>query len=209
MDVKTCIQKLRLIATVSMATVGEDGSPHIRTISVMHIENESIYFLTARGKSFYHELQQSKKVAVLGLSRFNEMIRLNGEPELLPKDEQGKWLSLILAENPYLKNVYPGDTIEALEVFCIRNGGIEYFNFGVHPIIRESYVIGNFILGKEVYYITNKCIGCGTCIQHCPQGSIISGTPYQIVQKNCLSCGLCQEKCPISIIEYGNKPIYE
>jgi len=202
MDAKTCIQKLRLIASVSMATVGEDGSPQVRTIGVMHVEDEKLYFLTARGKPFYHELLREKKVAVLGLSRIKEMIRLDGVPELLPKEEQSHWLSLLFEENPYMANVYPGDTREVLEVFWIQHAKIEYFHLGMRPIFRESYTIGKGVPKEKVYVVSDSCTGCGTCTEHCPQSCITVGTTYYIKQQNCLRCGLCQEKCPASAIEY-------
>jgi uncharacterized pyridoxamine 5'-phosphate oxidase family protein/Pyruvate/2-oxoacid:ferredoxin oxidoreductase delta subunit len=204
MDAKACIQKLRWIHNVSMATVGEDGSPQVRIINVMHIEDEKLYFLTARGKPFYHELLQNKKVAVLGLSHF-EMIRLNGVGELLPKEKQNEWLDKIFEENPYMKKTYPGETRQILEVFCIKDGAMEYFNLGVHPIFRESYVIGNGISKENVYMITADCTGCKTCAKICPQGCITAGTPYRIVQENCLQCGLCNERCPVSAVAF-NKP---
>jgi uncharacterized pyridoxamine 5'-phosphate oxidase family protein/Pyruvate/2-oxoacid:ferredoxin oxidoreductase delta subunit len=205
MDAKNCIQKLKLINSVSMATVGEDGSPQVRIIGVMHTEAEKLYFLTARGKPFYHELLRDKKVAVLGLSRFKEMIRLNGIPELLPKEEQSEWLDKLFEENPYMKNVYPGETRQVLEVFCIEDGEIEYFNLGVHPIFRESYVIGSGVSKQKVYMIKEGCTGCGMCREICPQRCITAGTPYRIVQENCLRCGSCQENCPVSAVEYTNE----
>jgi uncharacterized pyridoxamine 5'-phosphate oxidase family protein/NAD-dependent dihydropyrimidine dehydrogenase PreA subunit len=205
MDAKNCIQKLKLINSVSMATVGEDGSPQVRIIGVMHTEDEKLYFLTARGKPFYHELLQDKKVAVLGLSRFKEMIRLNGIPELLPREEQSEWLDKLFEENPYMKNVFPGETRQVLEVFCIEDGEIEYFNLGVYPIFRESYIIGNGVSKQKMYKITNDCIGCGNCTKICPQGCIVESKPYRIIQENCLRCGSCQENCPVSVVEYTNE----
>jgi uncharacterized pyridoxamine 5'-phosphate oxidase family protein/Pyruvate/2-oxoacid:ferredoxin oxidoreductase delta subunit len=184
-----------------MATIDEDGIPQVRIINVMHIEDEKLYFLTARGKPFYHELLRDKKVAVLGLSHF-EMIRLNGVPELLPKGKQNEWLAKLFEENPYMKKTYPGETRQILEVFCIKDGAIEYFNLGVHPIFRESYVIGNCIAKGNVYMITEDCTGCGICTKICPQGCITAGAPYHIMQENCLQCGSCIEKCPVSAVEF-------
>lgn len=205
MDAKNCIKKLKLINSVSMATVDEDGSPQVRIISVMHTKAEKLYFLTARGKPFYHELLRDKKVAVLGLSRFKEMIRLNGVPELLPKEEQSEWLDKLFEENPYMKNVYSSETRQVLDVFCIEDGEIEYFNLGVHPIFRESYIIGNGISKERIYMIMDSCIGCGNCTKICPQGCIVEGKPYRIIQENCLRCGSCQENCPVSAVEYTNE----
>lgn len=201
MDAKICIEKLRRIASVSMATVDENGDPQVRTIGVMHVEDEKMYFLTARGKPFYDELLRNRKVAVLGLSRFKEMIRLNGVPELLPKDEQKRWLDLMFDENPYMNNVYPGDSRYVLEAFCIKHGEVEYFNLGVHPIFRENYTIGNGKPDKKGYLIADICIGCGKCAKGCPQDCIAAGTPYKIAQEHCLHCGLCAEVCPQKAIK--------
>lgn len=90
MNAKICIQKLKYIARVSMATVDKDDFPQVRIVGVMHvdIEKEKLYFLTSRGKDFYQELVNTQKVQVLGLSKFKEMIRLNGIPEHLPKEKQ-------------------------------------------------------------------------------------------------------------------------
>jgi uncharacterized pyridoxamine 5'-phosphate oxidase family protein/NAD-dependent dihydropyrimidine dehydrogenase PreA subunit len=205
MDAKNCIQKLKLIASVLMATVGEDGSPQARIIGVMHVEDEKLYFLTARGKPFYQELLRERKVAILGLSRFKETIRFNGVPEPLPKEEQSKWLDIIFSENPYMKNVYPDDTRRVLEVFCVQSGEIEYFNLSVRPIVRESYVVGNGVSCEKLYKITGGCVGCGECLQRCPQKCINIGTPYCIEQKHCLRCGACKEICPHNAVIYGEK----
>lgn len=201
MDAKTCIKKLHLINGVSMATVDEDGSPQIRIMGVMRAEDEKLYFLTARGKDLYRELKRTEKVAVVGLSRFKEMIRLNGKPEFLPQSEQKACLDMLFEENSYLNNVYPNDSRYILEVFVVESGEIEYFNLGVHPIFRESYPIGDGSVRAKGFVITESCIGCGTCSDCCPQSCIKAGTPYRINSENCLHCGLCFEKCPVSAIK--------
>lgn len=185
-----------------MATVDEDGNPQVRIISVMHVDDEKLYFLTARGKPFFSELLRERKIAVLGLSKFNEMIRLNGVPELLPEDIQSEWIDLIFNENPYLGNTYPGTTREVLEVFCIAHGEIAYFHLGVHPIVHEVYTIGDRISNKKKYQVTDLCTGCSICLKHCPQKCIETGNPHRIVNLNCLCCGLCKEKCPSQAIIY-------
>ena len=97
------------------------------------------------------------------------MIRLSAKAEPAPDEEQEKWIRTIFEEQPYLSNVYPGDTREIGIVFVIRNAQIEYFNLGVNPIFRESYTVGKGQIAEKGYEITEKCIGCGTCMKHCPQ----------------------------------------
>ena len=41
---------------LTFATVDENGFPQIRIIDVMIVENEKLYFCTARGKDFYHQI---------------------------------------------------------------------------------------------------------------------------------------------------------
>lgn len=53
MKVNDYLNELRKIKDVAMATVDSDGYPQIRIIDVMAVENNNLYFLTARGKNFY------------------------------------------------------------------------------------------------------------------------------------------------------------
>lgn len=63
---------------------------------------------------------------------------------------------IIFEEQPYLANVYPGDTREIGIIFCIDKAEVEYFNLGVNPIFRETYILGN--VKEKGYYITESCI---------------------------------------------------
>lgn len=201
MDAKTCLQKLQYIGVLTFATVDSEGAPQVRNISAVHYEEDAIFFFTARGKDFCQELLSDGRVQVLGYTRYKEMIRLSAKAEPVPEKEQKKWIETIFAEQPYLSNVYPGDTREIGIVFAIRDAQIEYFNLGVRPIFRESYTMGNGIVTKKGYHITGECIGCGTCAEHCPQNCIEPGAPFKIRQENCLHCGSCFEHCPVSAVK--------
>ena len=131
-----------------------------------------------------------------------EMIRLSAEAKPVCEADQQEWIDTIFAEQPYLSNVYPGDTRKlAGIVFEIRDAEVEYFNLGVHPIFRESYTIGAGNIIEKGYQITDACMGCGSCAEHCPQRCIEAGTPYQIQQEHCLHCGNCHAVCPVQAVE--------
>ena len=49
--------------------------------------------------------------------------------------------------------------------------------------------------------ITDACIGCGTCLNHCPQRCIVPGGKYTIQPEHCLHCGACYENCPVKAVE--------
>jgi len=53
------------------------------------------------------------------------------------------------------------------------------------------------------YSITDKCIGCTLCAQHCP-AEAIEIRPYeqhQIDQEKCVRCGTCRSVCPSDAVE--------
>ena len=203
MNEQTCIRKLRYVCSTSMGTVDAHGNPQVRIINIMHVEPEKgeIYFVTARGKNFYRELQNGKEVAITALTRYQEMIRVNGIPERVPDTRQKKWLDRIFEENQIMNNVYPGNSRYVLEVFCVKKAVIEYFNLGVHPIFRERYTIGEEAKRGGGFMVTEACIGCGKCLQACPQGCILEKIPVEIKEENCLHCGLCSEVCPVQAIK--------
>lgn len=200
MDLATCLKKMELVGVLAFATVDQNGAPQVRNISAIHYEPEALYFFTARGKNFCKELQEDGRVQILCYTKYKEMIRLSGRAVAAAEAEQIKWRDKIFEEQPYLSNVYPGDTRDIGIIFCIDQGEVEYFNLGVNPIYRETYSLGNGKITQKGYYITDACIGCGACKKNCPQRCIEEGKPYKIQQNHCLHCGNCYEKCPMKAI---------
>ena len=200
MDLVTCLKKMQLVGVLAFATVDSDGAPQIRSISAIHYEDNALYFYTARGKNFCRELLEDGRVQILCYTRFKEMIRLSGKAYAAAADEQEKWKNIIFEEQPYLANVYPGDTRDIGLIFCIDKAEVEYFNLGVNPIFRDTYTLGDAKTREKGYIITDACIGCGTCERNCPQRCIEEGMPYTIRQNNCLHCGNCYEKCPVKAV---------
>ena len=201
MDLQTCLKKMQLVGVLAFATVDSEGAPQVRNISAIHYEEKALYFYTARGKNFCRELLADGRVQILCYTRYKEMIRLSGKAYAAADEEQIKWRDKIFEEQPYLSNVYPGETREIGIVFYIDQAEVEYFNLGVNPIFRETYGMGEVTVKEKGYRITDACIGCGTCRKHCPQRCIEEGTPYKIRQNNCLHCGNCYEHCPVKAVE--------
>lgn len=200
MNLNKCLEKLREIKDVSFATVDKTGSPQVRIIDVMNIEDEKIYFLTARGKSFYKQLNGTLKVAIVGLTKDYESIRVNGKVKRV--DSQKETIDKLFKLNPSMNDVYPGDARYILEAFCVYEGEVEYFDLLKKPIFRTSFSLNDGKIIKKGFFISDKCIKCGTCYRNCPQKAIIEKeTHYEIMQEHCLHCGLCFENCPVKAIE--------
>ena len=200
MDALTCIKKLGYVGVLDFATVDEDGAPQVRNISAIHYEGTDIYFLTARGKYFASQLKRDGRVQILGYTRYKETIRVSGRAVEVPENEQVQWRNVLYQEQPYLENVYPGETKAIDTMFVIRDYTIEYFCLSTRPITREYFAVGNVQIKPKGYVIGEDCIGCGTCQAACPQGVISEGTPYVIDANHCLQCGNCAENCPVEAI---------
>lgn len=199
MNAQICLTMLREIKDAAFATVDENGLPQVRIIDVMLVEDEKLYFCTARGKEFYRQLIGSGHVAVTGMNQSFQMIRLCGTVQKL--GEQKKWIDRIFDENLVMNDVYPGESRYILEAFCIENGRVEFFDLGQTPIERESFSLGNTAEQEKGFLITQLCTGCGKCQRNCPQQCIEEGMPFRIVQMHCLHCGLCAELCPVGAIQ--------
>ena len=201
MDAMTCLKKLGYVGVLDFATVDEEGAPQVRNISAIHFEGTDIYFLTARGKNFASQLKRDGRVQILGYTKYKETIRLSGKAVEVPESEQKKWRDVLYQEQPYLENVYPGETKNIDTMFVIRDYTIEYFCLSTRPITREYFAVGNAQIKPKGYRITDACIGCGTCQGVCPQNVITEGSPYEIDANHCLQCGNCAENCPVQAIE--------
>lgn len=198
MNIKKSLELLREIKDVAFATVDENNNPQVRIIDVMIVENESIYFVTARGKNFYKELINTGKVAITGLTKNYEAIRVTGKTYRV--EEQKRWLDRIFEENPSMKDVYPGDSRYILDVFVVDEGELEYFNLGNVPPKREVFSLKGADVADKGFFITTKCVKCNKCKVNCPSRCISEGSPYFINQEFCLHCGLCYEICPVEAI---------
>ena len=67
---------------------------------------------------------------------------------------------------------------------------------------------------KSQFYLPEKCIGCGTCVQVCPKGELIIGSVGAVarglidkdfIEKRksgaCVFCALCARVCPTGALE--------
>lgn len=194
---RKALQLLREVKSVAFATLNQ-GRPDARIIDVMLVGDDGLYFLTARGKPFYKQLQESRNIAVCGMNRNYVAVRLVGQIE--PCNDR-KVVDRIFEHNPMMNDLYPGEKRDILEAYRLYCGKGEVFDLSVEPPNRERFAFGGETVNPSGYRITDRCTACGLCKDACPVSVISEGEVYRIDQARCLECGRCAETCPESAIE--------
>ena len=185
-----------------VATVDDKGLPVTCAIDMMDADENSLYFLTAKGKSFYDRLTKREFLAFTAMKGEDTMtsvaVSVRGKVRELGFDK----IPELFEKNPYMKEIYPTEeSRRALTVFQIYEGSGEWFDLSKKPIERASFAFGKAEESPEGYEITDACIECSSCLDVCPQNCIESDTiPYAIEQEHCLHCGNCHTVCPVGAV---------
>lgn len=191
------------IHSAVFATLDEHGLPQTCVIDLMLADENGLYFLTARGKSFYERLTARPFVALSGMKGGDTLstvaVSVRGAVRNIGKER----LEEIFEQNPYMKKIYPTEkSRDALEVFQLYKGEGEFFDLSQLPPYRQSFSFGGETVHETGYRInTGKCIGCQGCHSVCPQGCISNTVPRVIDSSHCLHCGNCFRICPVKAVE--------
>ena len=185
-----------------VATVDDKGLPVTCAIDMMDADENSLYFLTAKGKSFYDRLIKREFLAFTAMKGEDTMtsvaVSVRGKVRELGFDK----IPELFEKSPYMKEIYPTEeSRRALTVFQIYEGSGEWFDLSKKPIERASFAFGKAEESPEGYEITDACIECSSCLDVCPQNCIESDSiPYAIEQEHCLHCGNCHTVCPVGAV---------
>lgn len=191
------------IHSTVFATLDEHGLPQTCVIDLMLSDENGLYFLTARGKSFYDRLTRRPFAAISGMKGGDTLstvaISVRGAVRGIGK----KRLREIFEKNPYMAKIYPNEQSRAaLEVFQLYKGEGEYFDLTQLPPYRQSFSFGGARARETGYRIRgDRCIGCGRCRCVCPQGCIRDTVPRVIDRSHCIHCGNCFHVCPAKAVE--------
>ena len=190
------------IHTVIVATVDDEGLPVTAAIDMMDYDESGLYFLTAKGKSFYTRLKGKEYMALTGIKGKDTMSCVAVSVRGKVKEIGSGHLTKLFAKNPYMNEIYPTEqSRQALTVFKLCEGSGEWFDLSKKPIERASFSFGNVEEKRDGYLITGSCIGCGSCVDVCPQSCITTDViPYVIEQEHCLHCGNCHSVCPVGAV---------
>ncbi|MCY6483033.1 4Fe-4S binding protein [Clostridium aestuarii] len=192
---KDAFNFLRKIKSVAFATV-ENGKPCVRIADVMLVEDDKLYFLTARGKPYYKQLKENPHLAIVGMDENYVTVRVTGDIEFVDRS----YVDKIFEANPMMNDLYPGEKREILDAFCMIRGVGEIFDLSVVPIERQRFDFGGSVVNPSGYSINEKCVACGICKSACPMNAISEDSIYKIDSTKCLECGRCFEACPNNAI---------
>lgn len=78
-----------------------------------------------------------------------------------------------------------------------------------HQTVNQSHTYTSVVVPPKInrttrrgeYYITDRCISCGTCEPVCPVEAISPGEIYWIDPDTCIACGSCAAVCPNDAID--------
>ena len=170
------ILKEKIHSTV-IATVDGEGHPVSRVIDIMLTDENSLYFITAKGKAFYAQHMA----------------------EIYPQEESRTALEVFqvaegtgeffdLSVKPIFRDTF------VLGVSAKGEAG----QMGQNGEKTQRNASGQ----QGGYFITDRCRGCRICCSKCPQKCIdMSAKPFVIQQEHCLHCGNCMEACPFGAVE--------
>ena len=95
------------IHSTVFATVDSEGRPVTCAIDIMDYDESGLYFLTAKGKSFYDRLKKKGYIALTGMKGKSTMscaaISLRGKV----KELGNTLLPRLFEKNPYMWKIYP------------------------------------------------------------------------------------------------------
>ena len=191
------------IHTVVVATVDSEGLPVTAAIDMMDADDSSLYFLTAKGKNLYDRLSDRRFLAFTAMKGEDTMSRVAVSVRGKVRELGYEKIPELFEKNQYMYQIYPtAESKKALTVFQIYEGTGEWFDLSKKPIERANFSFGAKKDEMKGYFITDDCIGCGKCVEVCPQDCINQETiPYVIENKHCLHCGNCLTVCPVGAVD--------
>ncbi|QHI73551.1 DUF362 domain-containing protein [Aminipila terrae] len=191
------------IHSTVFAVVDEKGLPKTCVIDVMLCDENSIYFITAKGKKFYERLVDKGYVAISGMTGNDTLSMIAVSVYGKVRNVGTGLLPRIFKENSYMEKIYKNEASRtALTIFQLYTGEGEIFDLTQIPPVRKAFSFGDCEVSPVGYSINENCTGCRKCIQKCPVECIEQcGKRFTIKTDNCIRCGNCYESCDFRAVD--------
>ncbi|MBQ1239633.1 MAG: pyridoxamine 5'-phosphate oxidase family protein, partial [Ruminococcus sp.] len=95
------------IHTVIVATIDGEGLPVTAAIDMMDYDESGLYFLTAKGKSFYARLKDKEYIALTGIKGEDTMSCVAVSVRGKVKEMGADLLPKLFEKNLYMNEIYP------------------------------------------------------------------------------------------------------
>ena len=146
------------IHSTTVATIGADGHPQTRIIDMMYYDEKGIYFLTAKGKSFYAQLMEQQYVAISATKR-KTAISLRGKVKNIGK----KNLDISNPSNIVREAIIIGGGSSAWNGYHVERG-CNGCNLCLSVCPQKCIDVSSV----PVVINQKHCLHCGRCAEICP-----------------------------------------
>ena len=179
-----------------ISTLSEHHEPNARVIDIFYIDDDHLYFVTFEGKPFFRELQRNARIAITTMGEEWIQVRMKATIKIHDKEEKERFIK----QHPTLKERFMHDQLQLIEV--IEGEGEAFdINGDVAFLQRGRFTFHSKTVHQAGYVITDRCVTCDSCYQHCPFDAIERGDDrYHIIPQRCNECGICQSVCPVDAI---------
>ncbi len=210
------------IGLLTFSTIHQ-GEVHSRIAHLNGFDNEGIYFRTMGNKPYGRQLKETLQVTICGhygggilnhqdvgaipefapgyTFRLIGKLRYLSAEEIRQKAKSNKMLEVAARDI----DMYPA---MANGNFIIESARGEIFDYDFemkhrdHKVLRTRFAFGGATYNEAGVRITERCIGCGKCLQICSFKAISRGKDYFIVDSSrCDDCGSCLQVCPVDAID--------
>jgi|LSQX01.1.fsa_nt_gb uncharacterized pyridoxamine 5'-phosphate oxidase family protein/Pyruvate/2-oxoacid:ferredoxin oxidoreductase delta subunit len=189
---------LKKVRSMPAATV-KDGLPEIRVIDFCLLSDGYFYFIASKGKNIHEQLMKTPYIALC--ERIERWYAVRLMAHVTPVMDKKVWDEFFLynqgsasmyASNPHL-----------LELFKLDAGEGEVFHlYHDQRLKRARFAFGGMEVKPMNYTITDRCTGCGICLEACMESAIVEdGEKYKISNMDCNDCGKCYVVCPEEAID--------
>ena len=140
----------------------------------MLVDDEGLYFVTARGKAFYRQLTDSPIVAISALTKDWMAIRMVGD---VTRVEERSLAGRVFDANPMMNDIYPGETRDILAGFHLYRGRGKFFDLSSSTPCRQRFAVGGAAAKRNGYLINEHASRVAPALRHALRESSRKASP--------------------------------